>query len=43
MMLHDALSLWNEAEAQLYIKTRHPGFVNLHQARGYHLRRHDIP
>ena len=27
-MFHDALSQWNEAEAQLYIKTRHPGFVN---------------
>ena len=28
MMLHDALSQWYEAEAQLYIKTRHPGFMN---------------
>ena len=28
LMFHDALSQWNEAEALLYIKTRHPGFVN---------------
>ena len=24
LMFHDALSQWNEAEALLYIKTRHP-------------------
>ena len=28
MMLHDALALRNEDEAQLYIKTRYPGFEN---------------
>ena len=28
LMFYDALSQWNEAEALLYIKTRHPGFVN---------------
>ena len=28
LMFQDALSQWNEAKAQLYIKTRHPGFVN---------------
>jgi hypothetical protein len=28
LMVHDALSAWNEAEAQEYIKTRYPGFEN---------------
>ena len=27
-MFHDALAQWNEDEAQLYIKTRYPGFEN---------------
>ena len=28
LMFHDALAQWNEDEAQLYIKTRYPGFKN---------------
>ena len=44
MLFHDALSQWNEAEMQLYIKTRHPGFVNRFiKPVGHHVRRHDIP
>ena len=27
-MFHDALSQWNQKEAQLHIKTRYPGFEN---------------
>ena len=27
-MFHDALAQWNKDEAQLYIKTRYPGFEN---------------
>ena len=28
LMFHDALSQWNQKEAQLHIKTRYPGFEN---------------
>jgi hypothetical protein len=28
LMFHGALSTWNEAEVQEYIKTRYPGFKN---------------
>ena len=28
LMFHDALSQWNQKEAQLHNKTRYPGFEN---------------